>query len=339
MNLWHLALTFAVASVVSAAATPLCAFLARRFGILDHPTDALKTHKVPTPYLGGFAIAAGVFVALGVVRLLTHFPTGTLTNLRGIVLGSLVLMVIGFIDDLKRLSFRVKFLFQVVAALCLLRYGIEIRFIQPDYLATALTVIWVVGVTNACNIIDVMDGLAASVAALAALAFLAISLPSEAIYVNVAAAALAGACLGFLPWNWTPARIFMGDTGSLVIGFLLAALSLGTSYTRMNDIALYSPLLILGVPLYDTALVMVLRMRKGQNVFLGSRDHFALRLEALGFSRPQVVLLTAGVTVILGLAAWGVTLVTQPAALAIYLVVGAAALWIGARLSRVPMER
>src|SRR5205814_5488794 len=128
---------------------------------------------------------------------------------------------------------------------------------QPAYVGAAVTMIWVVGITNAFNIIDIMDGLAASQAAVAAVAFLLISLPSEELYVNFASAALAGAALGFLPWNLSKRRkIFMGDSGSMLLGFLLAGISMGTSYSNVNNLGVYAPLLILLVPMYDTFFVM-----------------------------------------------------------------------------------
>src|SRR4029077_8224239 len=149
-----------------------------------------------------------------------------------------------------------------------------------------------------------MDGLASGIAIIASFGFLFISLPSEQIYVNFAAAALAGALLGFIPFNISQRyKIFLGDTGSLFTGFMLAALSLGTAYTHVNNAGVFAPILILGVPLYDTILVTILRLQKGMSPFLGSRDHFALRLERYIY-RQEILICSYAVSILLAFAAY-----------------------------------
>ena len=314
----------AVAAAVSGAMTPLMRLASLRFGWIDHPTSAVKTHKHPTPSLGGVAIWVGFEASLLAVRFLTTFPSGTLRTLRAIVAGSFVVVVLGVIDDIRKpegLNFRTKFAGQTLAALLLIWYGIRIIFIQPHHLGTALTVLWVVGICNAFNIIDIMDGLSATQAVVAAGAFLLIELPFEQIYVNVASAALLGAALGYLPWNFSKDRkIFMGDSGSMTLGFVLAAVSMGTSYSRVNPIGVYAPLFILLVPMYDTFYVAVMRLRKGKSPFMGSKDHFALRLEALGYTRHQIVALAALATALLSVCAFIITRVAWQWALLIYAV-------------------
>lgn len=280
-------------------------------------------------------------VYLVMVRLFTHFPTGTLYSLRGITIGCLFLTVLGLIDDIKHkgLGFKTKFVFQLLGALVLISYDIKIRFVQPAYLGDLLTILWVVGVTNAFNIIDIMDGLAGGIAFCSALAFFFIALPGEQIFVNFAGVALAGACLGFLPYNLSQKqKIFMGDTGSLSIGFLLAAISLGTSYTRINEIGIYVPLLILGIPLFDTLFVMILRLRRGKSPFLGSKDHFALRMEAMGYPRKQIVLIACLATLVLSFCAWLITQVNIYLALIIYLLIIVAAVMISRELRKIEMN-
>ncbi len=298
------------------------------WGVMDYPISAVKTHKTPTPYMGGVAIFMGITISLLLVRLFTNFPTGTLYSLRAIILGGGFIMLVGLVDDIKRggLSIKFKFLFQIMGALLLLWFDIRIKFIQPDWLAYVLTIVWVVGITNTFNIIDIMDGLSSSQAFIACCGFLFISLPTEKIYVNFAAAAVAGACLGFIPYNMSEKRkIFMGDAGSMLLGFMMAALSLGTSYTRVNEVGLFAPLLILGLPLYDTFFVMVLRMQQGKSPFLGSKDHLALKLRTLGLSPKQVVLSLGSVAVFLCLTAYFVTI----AALHVAVFIFAAAFVIG----------
>lgn len=334
-------LSFGIAGGVTLLLTPLIRRLAISLGIEDRPQapgpGQVKTHTEPVPYLGGLALWAGFVAALAVIRLTTDFPTGTLRDLRGILLGAACVVMLGLVDDLRPISFRWKFCFQTLAAWLLLRFDIRIHFIQPDYLAQALTILWVVGITNAINLLDIMDGLAAGITLIASAAFLLISLPTEEIYVNFAAAALAGCCLGFLPWNFPKARIFMGDTGSLFLGFCLAALSLGTRYSGVHEVGLYAPILILGLPIAETLYVMWERFRQGRPIFLGSKDHVALRLEAMGLSRRRVVLLLWLASAAVGLAAWAATQVARVAALAIYGTVALAGFWAARRLSRVRM--
>ena len=310
------------AFAITVAATPLVRRLALHMNWLDRPESDVKTHKVPVPALGGVAVWLGFAGALVAARFLTTFPTGTLYRLRAILAGAAMVFVLGVVDDLKKpagLGWKTKMGVQALAAGLLIHFGIKVRFLQPDYLGTTLTFLWVVGICNAVNIIDIMDGLAASQAAAAALAFWMIALPSEEIYVNFGAAALLGAALGFLPWNFSAShKIFMGDSGSLLLGFTLSALALGTDYTRVNPLGVYAPLLILAVPMYDTFYVMVVRLAQGKSPFLGSRDHFALRLERMGFKRPQIVALSLFAALFLSATAWLVTVVSTPWAVGLY---------------------
>ena len=330
------------AAAISFLTTPLVRWLALRRGWMDHPSSAVKTHKVSTPSLGGIAIFAGFAGTLLLLRFCTDFPTGTLRSLRALLTGASFVFLLGIADDLskpKGLHFKPKFAIQVLAACALLFFGIRIRFIQPDYFAMALTVFWVVGITNAMNIIDIMDGLSASQAAIAGLGFLMISLPSEELYVNFAAAALAGAAAGFIPWNLSSERkIFMGDSGSMVLGFVLAAISLGTRYSEVNPLGVFAPLLILMVPMYDTFFVMYLRMKAGTSPFLGSKDHFALRLEEMGYARDRIVLLAGGAAAILGFCAFLVTQLSWAWAMGIYIVVVGEILLLSRALAKVTMR-
>jgi len=329
---------FFLALALSYAFTPLFRKIALKVEILDHPVPNIKVHPRPVPYLGGLAIWLAFILTLLAVRFLTHFPSGTLRNLRGIFYGGTLIMVLGLIDDIWRLDYRVKFFGQFIASIILILYNIRIEFIPTLGLAIFLTIFWIVGVTNAINIIDIMDGLAAGVAVIAGLAFFFIALPTEKIYVNFAALALAGSCLGFLRYNWQPARIFMGDSGSLFIGFILAAISLGESYTTINNIGLLAPFLVLGIPIYDTLIVMFFRMLKGQSIFVGSRDHFAFRLEAMGYERKKVVLINLYLSAVLGFAAFLITMVKFEFAVIMYALIIAFAIIYATRLISVRVE-
>jgi UDP-GlcNAc:undecaprenyl-phosphate GlcNAc-1-phosphate transferase len=306
-NMGLYTLCFSGALTLSLVLTPIFRSLAVKLNILDHPLSKIKTHQSPVPYLGGLAIWCGWALSLFAMRYFTHFPTGTLRSLRGILIGSAIVLCLGLVDDIapKGIGYKRKFLVQSLAALIIVYFGVRLHFVSPGFMAIAMSVIWVVGITNALNIIDIMDGLAGGIAVVASLAFLFISLPSEEIYVNFCAAALAGGCLGFIPFNLSKGKkIFMGDTGSMSVGFILAALAMGTSYTKINDIGLFSPLFILAIPIYDTFLVAYFRWRKGQSPFLGSRDHFALRLEKLGFSRKKIIVIAYVVSILLSIVAF-----------------------------------
>jgi UDP-GlcNAc:undecaprenyl-phosphate GlcNAc-1-phosphate transferase len=245
----------------------------------------------------------------------------------------------GLADDLKKphgLGFRLKFAIQFAAAILAVFYGIGIKFISPDYLSFILSVVWIVGVANAFNIIDIMDGLSGCQVVVAALGFLLISFPSEAIYVNVASAALAGAALGFLPYNFSKSgKIFMGDSGSLFCGFTLALVAMGTRYSAVNPLGVYAPLLILAIPIYDTLFVSVMRLRRGHSPFIGSRDHFALRLEKLGYSRRRVVFLTTVFAVVFSVCAYLVTQAPLIWGALIYLALGTGFLLISAAIAKI----
>jgi UDP-GlcNAc:undecaprenyl-phosphate GlcNAc-1-phosphate transferase len=333
---------FGVAASICFLLTPLVRLISLRIGLLDAPTSAVKTHKAPTPIFGGVAIWAGFAGAMLLLRFTTGFPTGTLYNLRSLLFGGTLVFLLGLADDFQRpqgLDYKPKLLVQFAATALLVDYGLRIHFIHPSWVAAAVTLVWVVGVTNSLNIIDIMDGLAASQAAVAAVGFLLVSLPSQESYVKFAAAAVAGAACGFLPWNLSKRyKVFMGDCGSLTLGFLLAGLSLGAHYSSVNDAGVFAPLLILFVPVFDTFFVSILRLNKGKSPFLGSKDHFALRLERVGFTRGQIVLLAAAAAAVLSFCAFLATLLTLWPAVELYLLVTAALCGIGWRLSRVTME-
>lgn len=333
---------FAVAATISFFLTPLVRLLSLRIGLLDAPSSAVKTHTTPTPIFGGVAIWAGFAGAMLLLRFTTNFPTGTLYNLRSLLFGGTLVFALGLADDLRRpegLDYKPKFLVQFLATALLVLYGLRIHFIHPNWVAGGVTLVWVVGVTNSMNIIDIMDGLAASQAMIAAIGFLLVSLPSQEQYVKFAAAAVAGAALGFLPWNLSKRhKVFMGDCGSLTLGFLLAGLSLGSHPAAVNDAGLFAPILILFVPVFDTFFVSILRLNQGKSPFLGSRDHFALRLERAGLSRGQVVLVSAVAACFLSFCAFLATQYPLKGALAIYAFVAAVMLYVGRRLSLISMK-
>lgn len=279
---------FSATFVISLGLTPLFRKIALRTQFLDSPIGQLKKHTAPVPYLGGLAIYFSFLLGILGVLILAQPPDAPRTL--ALLAGGTIIAIMGLVDDLFTLSPAVKLFIEVVAALLLILFGVKLEF-MPSHpvLSWCLTVLWVVAGTNAVNLIDIMDGLAGGVSVIACLGFVLVPFLGAQSYVYLTAAALGGSVLGFLPYNYQPARIYMGDSGALFLGFILAGIAMGHGYTQVNVVALCAPLLILGVPLYDTALVMVLRFLKGRSMFRGSNDHLALRLRSLGLNVKQVV--------------------------------------------------
>lgn len=262
----------------------------------DVPNE-IKTHSGKIPHSGGVAVFISVVITLFIIRFATHFPTGTLRELRYILIGSFLIFLIGIIDDFKKpkgIRAEVKFFIEVLIGIFMITRGFSIKFIMPTYIAYFLSVIWIVGITNALNIIDIMDGLCASQIIIASVAFYFITLPQEELYVNILAGTLGWAVLGFLPYNMSNKnKVFLGDSGSLFCGFILSVISLGAQYSEQNPLGVYAPVFILSLPIFDTFYVSYLRLKKGISPFQGSKDHFALRLETLGYSRKKIVMIAS----------------------------------------------
>ncbi len=281
--------------------------LAQKY-LVDKPTK-LKNHIGNIPLCGGAIIACGFFSSLIILRILTNFPSGTLHNLRGLFLGSAIIFTLGLIDDFRKpkgLNPYIKLLFQAIAAIILINYDIKINFLGSPY-NYILTILWVVGLTNAFNLIDILDGLAVSQVVVASLAFLLINLPFEFIYVNFAALSLLGACLAFWPQNHAGKKVFLGDSGSMMLGFLLSALALGTRFSAINPAGVYAPLLILALPIFDTIFVSIIRLSKKINPLKGTPDHYPLRLKKMGFKNRSILILSITISLILSILAFSIT--------------------------------
>ncbi len=288
-----LAVPFLTALLAAFCLTPLAAIGANRLGIVDQP-DTRKIHGRPTPLLGGIAIAlaihAGVLASTGLGD-----PASV-----AILAGSTGVLLLGVCDDCypraAGLRWWLRLLYEGCLAGLVVATGVRIKLVGVAWLDMLLTVVWIVGLANAFNLLDNMNGLSAGVAAIAGLTFAALAaryaeVGAEQLPTARGAAALAGACLGFLPWNFR-GRIFMGDAGSLVLGFQLACLAVQGSWRSPTvPTSLIIPLLVLAYPLFDTALVVLLRVTHGQSPFVGGRDHSSHRLVRLGISRLETVLL------------------------------------------------
>lgn len=315
---------FIVALAVAYFITPQVKELAIKVGAMDAP-DARKVHKVPIPRMGGLAIYAGFMVA---VLASVHLNR----ELFGLLLGGTVILIIGIIDDLIQLSAKVKLLGQIMAAIVLVLFDIRIEWltnpfgdmIYVEYLSVPLTILWVVGLTNTVNLIDGLDGLAAGVSTIASITIMMVALQQNFWIVAVLMAALAGSALGFLQHNFNPAEIFMGDTGSMFLGYMLAAVSVLGMVKSAATIALVVPIVALGLPIMDTAFAIIRRYTSGRPIFKPDKGHLHHRLLAMGLTQKQAVLLMYVISGCLGLSAIAVTEVNS--SIATIIIVGIVAI-------------
>ena len=331
-------LAFMIALGVALFLTPVVISFARRTGALDAP-DARKVHVRPIPRIGGIGIYAAFMVSVLVQMSISDLSPELMTSLWGLLAGGTIIVAIGIIDDYRDLPAKVKLLGQILAA-CVLVIGFDVRidvitdplgdFIYLEYFAIPATIFWVVGLTNTVNLIDGLDGLAAGVSSIAAVTIFLVAMEEGIPFVAMITAALAGAAIGFLYYNFNPARIFMGDTGSMFLGFMLAGISVIGAVKSAATIALIVPILALGLPILDTTFAIVRRARNHRPIFKPDKGHLHHRLLAHGFTQKQAVLLMYVVSALFGLCALALTAVSMQAALLIILIV-AAAVFIGAR--------
>jgi len=279
-------LIFITALLFSIVATPVARRLALATGIVDAPS-LRKLHTEPTPLLGGAAIYAAFVVAL-----LLFGGRAEIRQMVAIVLGATGVSLMGVIDDARGVRPALKFLGQFAAAAVAVLSGLQVHLFPLEALNIALSLLWFVGITNAMNLLDNMDGLSGGLAAAAAAHFLLLAALNGQYLVGTLSAALLGACIGFLRYNFNPASIFMGDTGSLFLGFVLAAVGIKLRFENTFVVTWMVPLVVLLVPILDTTLVVVSRLRRGKNPFTTpGKDHLSHRLVALGFTRREAVLI------------------------------------------------
>ncbi len=318
---------FLFAFLLALMFVPLARRLAIRLGVIDQP-QGRKAHGQPTPLLGGLAIY-GAFMLTLVIHVAAYFSfqqagwfaqafpflpgeigrlVHTLPKLLAISAGATLMVVLGFVDDRRGLNFsyKIKFAIQILAAGLLVAAGVRTDLMPSPFLNALVTMVWVVGITNAFNLLDNMDGLSAGVALIAAAMLLVITIAQDQFFSAMALCLLAGALLGFLRYNFPPARIFMGDTGSLFIGFLLAALSITSSYVvpqSASMIPALMPLLVLSLPIFDTLSVIIIRLRERRPIFQGDRRHFSHRLVDLGMTPRGAVVFIYLVAATIGIVA------------------------------------
>ncbi len=332
-------ITLAGSLAVSLLATPLSIWLARKFGALD-PLDPRKIHLIEKPRWGGIGIVAGFFSGLLLLMMISPrfgklltFSQGIVRDkkviftlnlgeqLAGILFGVLVLFVMGLVDDRRPIKPGMKFLIQIIAAYIAMTYGVRIYGLSvpgmeayshfPLWLMQMITVLWLVGTTNAVNLIDGLDGLAAGVVAIVAGSFLAVALVQEKglslFYVQqiklagIIAAALCGGTLGFLVYNFYPSRLFMGDSGSLSIGFLVGCIAVIGAFKTTTLAVFLVPFFLVAIPMMDMTIAFGRRLWRKQNPFAADRGHFHHRLLDAGWTQREVVLLVYVLTLVLSL--------------------------------------
>lgn len=329
----RLILGFFLAYFLAIVGTPMAREAALRFGVVDRPDGALKNHRAPIAYLGGLAVFIAFLLSIGMTF---EFDQ----ELLALLLSSTIVMTIGLIDDFGALTPKPKAIGQVVAVFVLVKSGIMVQVaILPWWLRLVITVVWLVGLSNAFNLVDIMDGLASGLAVISATFLLVVALLNGRLVVAAFTVALVGALLGFLRSNFHPASIYLGDCGSLFIGFTLGALAMVMDYTQLNPLGWMAPLFILAVPIIDTLYVMVLRVRAGRKVYYGSPDHFPLRVRRRldGWTAGTVVVSYA-VALVFGAIGLVVLFLDPIATLVITAVVGVTAIGLLVWLAMVPME-
>ncbi len=299
-----------VAFCVALVFTPVAIWLAKKIGVIDIPKDDRRMHKMPIPRMGGLAIYIGTLVAI-----LVFVPVDR--KMAGLLIGGTVIFLIGIIDDIKNLSAKVKLVGQIGCAGILYYFGVKISYFGSPWgyvyftqdargipgLELLITIIWVVGITNTINLIDGLDGLAAGTAAIASTSIAYAAFLNVMPSVGLATVALAGAALGFLPFNFNPAKIFMGDGGSLFLGFMLAGLSMMGLMKGATAIATIVPLFVLGLPIFDTGFAILRRLINKRPIMEADKGHLHHRIMAKGLGQKRTVILLYSMSALLGVAA------------------------------------
>ena len=309
MQLWlKIVLALALAFIIGFAATPIVKSFAVKVGAMDVPKDERRVHDHPIPRMGGMAIFLGFLLSV-----VLFVPIDR--QMQGILIGCVIIVAAGAIDDIVPMKWWVKLLAEIAAAVVAVCHGVVIEvFMNPNifsenaslflgYLSIPITICWIVGITNAVNLIDGLDGLACGVSTISSLTMLAVAMLLGEGYVAIVLAALVGACLGFIPYNLNPAKIFMGDTGSLLLGFTLSTVSVIAMFKFYAIITFVVPILALALPLFDTLFAIIRRLLKGQNPMKPDRGHLHHRLIDLGLSQKQAVAVLYCLSAMLGLTA------------------------------------
>ncbi|CDZ75549.1 undecaprenyl-phosphate N-acetylglucosaminyl 1-phosphate transferase [Peptoniphilus sp. ING2-D1G] len=297
-----------VSAVIVFLLTPVLKRIAFKHGFLDEPRDKRRVHKKPIPLLGGVGIYFSTVICILIF-------VGLSREIIGLIIGSTIILISGLIDDKWDLSPKKKMLFQIVAAIVLIMTDTKIEFftnpfnfgesvIFLKFLSVPVTIFWVVGITNTVNLIDGLDGLAAGVSMISSISLMFIAKKLGFEDVSLIAAIIAGSCLGFLPHNFNPATIFMGDAGALFLGFVLSYITIEGIMKSAAMLTIFVPVIILGVPVFDTTFAMIRRKLNGKSMVSADKGHLHHRLLAMGLSQRQTVLILYSISVIFGLLAY-----------------------------------
>ena len=296
-------LAFACAALIALSVTPIIRVLAYKIGAVDIPKDNRRMHKKPMPLLGGLAIFIGVTVAGALFCEITP-------RLLACWSGGLIIIIFGILDDKYALNPWVKLAGQIAAAAVVIPFGVRVeyielfgRYIKFGYFTIPVTILWIVGMTNAINLIDGLDGLACGVSAICSATLLIVALMHTEMPIAVITAILTGACVGFLPFNFNPAKIFMGDTGALFLGYMLSVVSVVGVFKMTAAVSFLIPIIIFGYPLFDTVFAFFRRILHGRSPFSADRGHLHHRIIDMGFNVRQAVAILYCVCSILGILA------------------------------------
>ncbi len=306
---------FIIAFLISFFTTPLAKKIAFKVGAIAKPRKR-DMHKEPIPRMGGIAIFAGFMITFIIIFVIMPvLPIINWKQIFAITVGCSTIFFLGFFDDIYELNAKLKFLIQIAAATFVALSGIRIDFffipfignnpVYTNIFSIPATVIWIVGITNAVNLIDGLDGLAAGVSSIASLSLMVLSIYSGYLPGVILTATLAGACIGFLPYNFNPASIFMGDTGSMFLGFTLGITSILGLLKGYTIAAIFIAVLVLGLPIFDTAFAIVRRFLAGKPIMAPDRGHLHHRLVDRGYTQKQAVVTLYGISGALGLSAIG----------------------------------
>jgi UDP-GlcNAc:undecaprenyl-phosphate GlcNAc-1-phosphate transferase len=297
---------FLTAVAIALCTTPFAKRLAYKIGAIDIPKDDRRVHKIPIPRMGGLAIYFGF-----VISVILWLPLDK--EIIGMLIGGTLILLIGIADDIHPLSAKQKLLGQIVAAMILVAFGIRIgKFNIPftedgviylGILSVPVTIFWIVGITNTLNLIDGLDGLAAGVSTIAAFSLSYVAYVNERPITAMMTLAIAGASAGFLPYNFNPAKIFMGDTGSLFLGYMLSAISIDGAIKGATALATVVPVLALGLPIFDTTFAIVRRAINGRPIMEPDKGHLHHRLLSKGIGQKRTVLILYGISAALGISA------------------------------------
>ncbi|AZR74006.1 undecaprenyl-phosphate alpha-N-acetylglucosaminyl 1-phosphate transferase [Anoxybacter fermentans] len=318
---------FIIAFLVAYLLTPLIKNLSLITGAVDKPGER-RVHIRPVPSLGGIAIYLGVVLAI----LTTVTDLSSNRSIQGVLVGSTFILILGIVDDLKELRPRYKLIGQILAAAILVAFGVRIEFITNPFggmvylgiWGIPLTIFWVVSIINAINLIDGLDGLAAGVSTIAAFTLLFVAIQEGNILTVLMTAALAGGALGFLRYNFNPAKIFMGDTGSMFLGFMLATVSTVGALKSATAATVLVPIMAMGVPIFDTLFAIIRRSFNGKPVSQADQGHLHHRLLQIGLSHRQAVIVVYLISICLGFTAIAINgASTSEAIILVVLTVGA----------------